>query len=366
MSERTPVGRNGPVTPADIPRFDVLIDARSPAEFALDHIPGAINCPVLDDDERRIVGTLYKQTGAFEARRVGGAMVAANLARHLTEKFADHPKGWRPLVYCWRGGLRSGSMVTWLRMVGWDAQQLAGGYKAFRADVIRRIDTLAPQLQLRVVCGPTGSAKTALLHALAAEGAQVLDLEGHARHKGSVLGDVPGVPQPSQKAFETAVAAQLAVFDLSQPIFVEAESRKIGQIALPTVLLERLRASPCVEIVASPEARLAYLLRDYAYLGDDGDALAAKLARLQGMLANEVLARWLTWAKAGELSPLFAELMALHYDPLYARSQHSNYLRLSGAQQLRTDGLTPADLAAMARQLLAADPASPITSESLP
>lgn len=358
MSERSLVGRNGPVTAADIPRFEVLIDARSPAEFALDHIPGAINCPVLDDEERRIVGTLYKQTGAFEARRVGGAMVAANLARHLTEKFADHPKGWRPLVYCWRGGLRSGSMVTWLRMVGWDAQQLAGGYKAFRAEVVRRIEALAPQLELRVVCGPTGSAKTALLHALAAEGAQVLDLEGLARHKGSVLGDVPGVAQPSQKRFETALATQLAGFDLSRPIFVESESRKIGQMAVPTVLLERLRASPCIEIVAPPEARLDYLLRDYAYLGDDGEALAAKLARLHGMLANEVLARWLAWARAGELRPLFAELMALHYDPLYARSLGRNYQGRDAAQQLSTDGLTPADLTSMARQLVAALPES--------
>src|SRR5712664_2239089 len=116
------------VTLAQLPEFDEVVDVRSPAEFALDHIPGAINCPVLDDDERRIVGTLYKQAGAFEARRLGGAMVAANLARHLRERFDTRPPHWKPLVYCWRGGLRSGSMVTWLRLVGWDAQQLTGGY----------------------------------------------------------------------------------------------------------------------------------------------------------------------------------------------------------------------------------------------
>ncbi|MBS0607928.1 MAG: tRNA 2-selenouridine(34) synthase MnmH, partial [Proteobacteria bacterium] len=97
-----------PIRPADRHTFDALIDARSPAEFAEDHIPGAINCPVLDDAERAIVGTIYVQQGAFEARRVGGAMVAANLARHLREQFADQPQGWRPLVYCWRGGMRSG------------------------------------------------------------------------------------------------------------------------------------------------------------------------------------------------------------------------------------------------------------------
>ena len=208
--------RHQPTRVADLHRFDTVIDARSPSEFALDHIPGAINCPVLDDEERRIVGTLYKQTGAFEARRVGGAMVAANLAKHLRERFADQPPNWKPLVYCWRGGLRSGSMVTWLRLVGWDAQQLAGGYKSYRRHVIDRIDELCPQLDLRVICGATGSAKTRVLQAMALQGRQVLDLEAFAAHKGSLLGALPGTTQPSQigstisaseKLFESAVGA---------------------------------------------------------------------------------------------------------------------------------------------------------------
>ena len=133
-----------PITVDDIPRFTTIIDARSPSEFALDHIPGSVNCPVLDDEERRIVGTTYKQQGAFEARRIGAAMVAANLARHLRERFADMPRQWAPLVYCWRGGLRSSSMVTWLRLVGWDAQQLAGGYKSWRRHVIEALEQLSP------------------------------------------------------------------------------------------------------------------------------------------------------------------------------------------------------------------------------
>eukprot|EP01032_Pedospumella_encystans_P036870 gene36870-41733_t len=176
-----------PVRVVDRHAFDTIIDARSPAEFALDRIPGAINCPVLDDEERHIVGTVYVQTGAFEARRIGGAMVAANIARHLRDTLADRPEKWKPLVYCWRGGMRSGSMVTWLRLVGWDAQQLAGGYKSFRRHVISQLDALTPLLDLRVVCGATGSAKTRVLHALAARGEQVLDLEDFAHHKGSLL-----------------------------------------------------------------------------------------------------------------------------------------------------------------------------------
>ena len=262
------MSRRAPVQVSEIDQFDVVIDARSPSEFALDHIPGAINCPVLDDEERRIVGTIYKQQGAFEARRVGGAMVAANLARHLKERFADQPADWKPLVYCWRGGLRSGSMVAWWRLVGWDAQQLAGGYKRFRQQVVASLAELAPRLRLQVMCGPTGSAKTRLLHALAEQGAQVLDLEGLACHKGSLLGAVPGQPQPSQKAFETALYTAIRRFDLSQPVWVEAESRKIGRMALPQALVDRMRSAPCLELQAPLTERQDFLLRDDGYMGD--------------------------------------------------------------------------------------------------
>jgi tRNA 2-selenouridine synthase len=348
------MSHNRPVGIDQIGDFHTVIDARSPSEFALDHLPGAINCPVLDDDERRIVGTIYKQRSAFEARRVGGAMVAANLARHLRERFQDQPADWRPLVYCWRGGLRSGSMVQWLRLVGWDAQQLAGGYKRFRGHVIAQIESIAPRLPLQVLCGPTGSAKTALLHALAAQGEQVLDLEGLAGHKGSVLGKVPGVAQPSQKRFETLLATQLQGLDLNRPVYVEAESRRIGQISLPTPLLERLRTSPCIEIAASAEARLAYLLRDYAYLGDEPQRLADTLGQLHGLQSNETIVRWQAWALAGELSPLFAELMALHYDPLYARSQNGHYGRLREAVQVEAASLSVAALPAVARTVAGA------------
>ena len=340
-----------PATVADLASFDAIVDARSPAEYALDHIPGAINCPVLDDDERRIVGTLYKQQGAFEARRVGGAMVAANLARHLREHFADKPAKWKPLIYCWRGGMRSGSMVTWLRLVGWDAQQLAGGYKRWRQHVVELIDTLAPTLPLRELSGPTGSAKTRVLQALAELGEQVLDLEEYAAHKGSVLGDLPGIPQPSQKQFETRIAAALGGFDLSRTIFIEAESRKIGRLMLPTSLLTRLRESPCIEIDATPAARLAYLLRDYAYLGDEPAALAAKLARLSELQSRETLGRWIGWAESRELAPLFAELMALHYDPHYARSQGTHLAGFASAERIAVGDLSESGIKRLAQEI---------------
>jgi tRNA 2-selenouridine synthase len=339
-------------TVADLASADTIIDARSPAEFAIDHIPGSINCPVLSDDERRIVGTMYKQQGAFEARRTGGGMVAANLARHLASTFSDKPVSWRPIVYCWRGGLRSGSMVQWMRLVGWDVRQLGGGYKTWRRHVITTIETIAPLLDLRVLCGPTGSAKTRVLQALGARGAQILDLEGCADHKGSVLGDLPGIAQPSQTRFESRIATVLQRVDPSRTVFVEAESRKIGRLALPTPLLERMRASPCIEIVASTDARLDYLMRDYVYLGDDGEAFATRIASLHGLQSNETLARWKGWAHEHALRPLFRELMTMHYDPLYARSQHGNFRRLADATRIEVPRLNADDMAAIAGRVI--------------
>ncbi len=342
------MSHRGPVTTQDRHAFHTIIDARAPAEFAIDHLPGAINCPVLSDEERRIVGTLYKQTGAFEARRVGGAMVADNLARHLRERFADKPAHWKPLVYCWRGGMRSGSMVTWLRMVGWDAQQLSGGYKAWRRHVIAQLAALSPQLQLRVVCGPTGSAKTRLLEALAAQGEQVLDLEGLARHRGSVLGAWPGVAQPSQTGFETTLAHTIESLDLARPVYIEAESSRIGRITVPRELLLQLRSSACVDVSASPQARLQFLLRDYANLGDDPERLAQQLHALRELHGGDTIRRWQAWAREKSLEPLFRELMALHYDPLYARSQSSNLTRWSERKTVTTDDLSTASIARMA------------------
>lgn len=343
-----------PRNPVRVPQhyaFDTIIDARSPAEFALDHLPTAINCPVLDDQERIIVGTLYKQRGAFEARRVGGAMVAANLARYLHTQWADQPENWRPLVYCWRGGMRSGSMVQWLRLVGWDAQQLSGGYKAWRRYVLSQLQERVPQLQLRVVCGATGSAKTRILHALAAQGQQILDLEGLACHRGSVLGALPGVAQPSQTRFETLLIHTLDQLDPKQPIYIEAESARIGQLNVPQPLVQRLRHSPCIEIQASAPARLAFLLRDYAHLAHNPQRLAQHMGAMKALHGAATVSRWQHWAQAQELPPLFAELMALHYDPLYERSQSKHLYHWAQRQHLSTDDLSDTAITALAQAL---------------
>lgn len=340
-----------PVRVTDIAQYTTIIDARTPAEFELDHIPGAINCPVLSNEERVTIGTIYKQVSPFEAKRLGAAMVAANLAKHLRESFADKPANWKPLVYCWRGGLRSGSMVTWLRLVGWDAQQLAGGYKSFRHHVMAQIADIVPQLQLRVLCGATGSAKTRILQALQAQGAQVLDLEGLACHKGSLLGALPGIEQPSQKHFDTLLAHELQALDVHRPVYIEGESPKIGRVSLPLELVHHMRQAAVIEIAATPEARLAYLLRDYAYLGEHVEPLCKRLGYLHEIQGNATVERWQTWARQGELPALFQELMHLHYDPQYQRSQSKHFVQWSQKTSLPAESLSDEAIQALAQHI---------------
>ncbi|GAA5181933.1 tRNA 2-selenouridine(34) synthase MnmH [Niveibacterium umoris] len=337
---------------SDLDGFDEIIDVRSPAEFADDHIPGAINCPVLDNEQRAQIGTIYKQVSAFDARKLGAALVAENIARHLIAKFQDKPKHWRPLVYCWRGGQRSGAFTTWMRMIGWDACQLEGGYKTFRHHVVEQLATLPQTFRMVVVCGATGSGKTRLLDALGAAGAQVLDLEGHARHKGSVLGRLPGIPQPTQKTFETELWTRLSRFDAARPVFVEAESRKIGSIHIPDTLIAHMRASPCVAIEASRDARLKFLLEDYAYLGNDVRDLQERIECLRSFQSNETIDQWHAYAQQGDLARLFAEFIDKHYDPLYRRSQNHNYQQFPQARQCVVDDLSPATLAKVADDLI--------------
>lgn len=228
--------------------FDAIVDARSPAEFAEDRLPGAVNWPTLDDGERQVVGTIYKQTSPFDARKLGAAMASRNIATHIERELADKARDWQPLVYCWRGGQRSGSLALVLGQIGFRVHLLAGGYRAFRKSVIAALETLPAALELRVICGTTGSGKSRLLAALAGAGAQVLDLEGLACHRGSVLGLAPGDEQPGQKAFETRLWHALRGLDPARPVFVESESRQVGRLRVPDALLQRMRAGACLRL----------------------------------------------------------------------------------------------------------------------
>lgn len=338
----------------DFSAFDDIIDVRSPGEFAEDCIPGSINCPVLDDEQRKEIGTLYKQVSPFEAKKLGAAYVSENVAHHLRAQFLDRPKNWRPLIVCWRGGQRSGSMTTIFRRIGWDAQQMEGGYKRYRTLVVDSLATLPRQLQFRVVCGATGSGKSRILHALERLGEQVLDLEELACHKGSVLGVLPDAPQPSQKMFESRLLATLQRFDARHPVFVEAESRKIGSNHLPDALIETMRMGECLSIEASFPARVEFLLRDYDYFLTAPDWLNSRLDALRNLQSRETIARWQGYATAGAWRELVGELLEHHYDPLYQRSQHRNYSGTATPLKFSTDDLTPLGVEAVARNILTA------------
>ena len=333
--------------------FDTIIDVRTPAEYAEDHIPGAINCPVLDDEERVRVGTLYKQVSPFEARKLGAALVSRNIAHHLETHFGSKPKGWKPLIYCWRGGQRSGAMTLVLGQVGWAARQLSGGYKAFRHQVLADLEAIPGRLQLKVLCGPTGSGKTALLEALAAGGEQVLDLEGLAHHRGSVLGGETDDRQPGQKAFETALWQRLSGFDPSRPVWAESESRRVGRLHVPSALFSRLTDGVCVGVEAPMEARIAHLLDRYGDMIADPAVLGARLARLVPQHGRERVAGWLALVEEGAWAQLARELVQEHYDPAYRRGGDSLYRRRGQGVVLELASLEGAALAAAARRLAA-------------
>ena len=333
-------------------QFDAIVDVRTPLEFADDHVPGAINAPVLENGQRVVVGTMYGQVGAFEATRVGAAMVARNIAHHLETTFADRPRNWRPLIYCWRGGKRSEAMTTWLNLMGWQAARLDGGYKTYRHDVIDTLETMPAQFEFIALTGPTGSGKTRLLHALRATGAQVLDLEALAVHRGSLLGALRGKLQPSQRAFESALVQALRGFAPDRPVFVEAESRRIGRLTLPSRLFERMRCARCVAVIADASERIAFLLSDYADLFDDPAAFKAQLAKLVGLHSRDCVMRWQALIDAQARETLFRELIELHYDPAYARSSARQFGRLASATPFVFRPLS-ADPLAQAHALLA-------------
>lgn len=335
--------------------FDEIIDARSPAEYAEDHIPGAVNLPVLNDAERAQVGTLYKQVSPFVAKRLGAALVSRNIAQHLESHFEDKPKRYRPLVYCWRGGSRSGALTHVLRSVGWQAAQLEGGYKTYRAEVLANLDTWPIRFRFIVVCGPTGVGKSRFLRVLDTLGAQVLDLEDLAAHMGSVLGAYPERPQPGQRLFDSLIWDRLRRFDPVCPVYVESESKRIGNLHTPEVLLRCMRASECVNLDASIPVRVALLKEEYAHFLAAPERLADQLDRLVQLRGRDTVMKWKHLAAVGDWDSLVAELLEQHYDPAYRHSLGRNFVRAGDGATLSLASPDPEHMLALARGLLDAN-----------
>jgi len=303
--------------------FDTIIDVRSPSEYAEDHLPGAVSMPVLSDAERAEVGTIYTQESPFRARKIGAALVARNAARHIEERLMDMTGGWRPLVYCWRGGQRSGSFASILSQIGWRVEVLEGGYRTWRRLVVGRLYDADLGMRVIRLDGYTGTAKTALLAEVAGLGGQVLDLEGLACHRGSILGDLGG-EQPAQKGFETALVEALDALDPSRPVLVEAESARIGELRLPPALWTAMKDSPRIVVEAPVEARARYLAGEYAELAADAPALTERLNGLRAIAGHETVDGWLVMLGQGRLTDLSEALIRQHYDPAYGRLRRSD------------------------------------------
>ena len=335
--------------------FDTIIDARSEDEYALDRLPGAVNWPTLRNDERHAVGTLYKQVNPFEARKRGAAIAAHNIAEHITRHLMDKPRQWRPLTYCWRGGQRSASLSLVLGQIGFRVTIIEGGYKAFRSAIVADTARLAQTLDFRVVCGTTGSGKTRLLHALQRCGAQVLDLEALAVHRSSVLGAVPGQPQPSQKAFDTRVWDCLRRMDPARPVFVESESRKVGNVAVPEVLIEAMRQGQCLNLVLEDAERVQLLLEDYDYFVQHTDAFCQRLDVLTEIRGKATVQAWKDKVAEGRLADVVQDLLTQHYDPVYLQSMERNFRQYPQAVVLQPADRTTVAMDQVARSLLVAE-----------
>ena len=316
-----PISRISPnISLADVDKFDTIIDVRSPAEFADDHIPGAINLPVLDDQQRAKIGTIYKQMDPFTAKRAGAALVAQNIATHLQTALQDKGRNWCPVVYCGRGRQRSGAMAQIFSNIGWHCSVIDGGYKSYRRHVLDCLDHLPTQLSLLIISGQTGTAKTHILRAASVKGATIIDLEKLACHRGSLLGREPGQLQPSQRYFESQLCQVLKKCTSGQPILVEAESNKIGNIHIPAAFWAAMREAPVIRVTAPIDSRVNFLNRDYAHMVNHPEFIMPLLSKLKHRHGARQLAAWNEMIDHKNWPDLIKSLLEIHYDPSYQRS----------------------------------------------
>ena len=304
--------------------FDTIIDVRSPLEYEEDHIIGSINCPVLNDQERIIVGTIYKKESTFKAKIIGSSLTARNIAKHIEEKFINQQGSWQPLVYCWRGGQRSKAFSIILSEVGWRTCQLEGGYKKYRNEVINFLNRIGSKLKIILISGKTGSAKTKILQNIKLQGGQILDLENLANHKGSLLGKIPGLKQPSQKLFESKLYHQIKQLDLRKNVYIEAESSKIGNIHIPKTIWAKMIISPRIEIEADLELRSSFLLKDYRYMCENPELIKPIIYGLKNRLSKKLINDWLELITKKLWLDLTKSFLENHYDPSYSSNTIKN------------------------------------------
>lgn len=338
-----------------IEAFTDIIDVRSPSEYNEDHIPRAVNLPVLNDEQRREIGEIYTQVSKHEAKCLGAAMISVNIAGHLRTALRDKPPQWAPLVYCWRGGNRSAALTHVMRRIGWKAEGLAGGYKTYRRLVLNELEHLPGQLRFTVLCGKTGVGKSRLLRKIESAGGQILDLEALANHRGSVLGEPQQDRQPSQKSFESLLCHCLRRQDPARVIYTEAESQRIGLLRIPDTLMRVIRAAPCWDICADIPVRAAFLADEYRHFVQSPGLLKTALEKLVPRVGYKTVENWLALYERGEMIAFIGALLTGYYDPLYTRSIRKNYQRFGDANTVRLSELGDDALTDAAAMIIAPD-----------
>ena len=331
-------------------KFDTIIDVRSPLEFAEDHIVGAINCPVLSDLERQKVGIIYKKESSFKAKIIGSSLTAKNIAFHIENKFMEKKGSWQPLIYCWRGGQRSKAFSIVLSEVGWRTNQLKGGYKEYRNQVINFLDNIGPKLKITLISGKTGSAKTKILKSIENEGGQILDLEGLANHKGSLLGKIPDLIQPSQKFFESLIFNKIQNLNLKDKIYIEAESSKIGNIHIPKSIWKKMIKSPRIEISANVELRAKFLVSDYDYMCNDPTLINPIIKGLKNRLSKKLFDEWTNLIDRKKWFDLTKSFLENHYDPSYSSNTIKNDRKV--IKKITATSLNNSDIKDIAKRIL--------------
>lgn len=294
---------------ASFDKYDLIIDARSPAEFGESHIPRATNLYALSDAEHAQVGTIYKQISSFEARLKGASFVCLNAARHIQELYPAYTPGSKIAIYCARGGMRSSSLGTIFSSIGYPIERIIGGYKSYRTFVTGYLENL-PSIHFLTLMGHTGCGKSDLLQDLT----NVVDLEKMAHHYGSVFGDVNGV-QPTQKEFQNRLLHSILALDLSRGAFVEAESKRIGKIMLPNTLHNQMESGYRIEITAPLEQRVSRIMRMYDHM--DENFFQARMERISPYISRDDKASTIAAFLNGDLAKVSEILLTQYYDKVY-------------------------------------------------